>query len=134
VGAQWRVIAVDAEGSRSCPSPQGFLRTPMLVPPEIIILPPGKVTYRVPVISTLGRVLAGPPDYYLGTWSNPRLTYAIKLMTDQKTSDWKIDRATGVIRGTLNAKKEVVIQVSVQEDPNGRKDMKVLKFRAEERK
>lgn len=132
LGAQWRVIAVDAEGSQSCPSPQGFLRTPMLVPPEIIALPPGKVTYQVPVISTLGRVLAGPPDYYLGTWSNPRLTYTLQPVAEQKPSDWKIDRVKGIIRGTLTARDEISLQVSVQ-DHYGRKDIKVLKFRADER-
>jgi len=133
LGAQWRVIAVDAKGSQSCPSPQGFLRTPMLVPPEIIALPPGKATYQVPVIGTLGRVLAGPPDYYLGTWSNPRLTYTLQPAAEQKPSDWNIDRANGIIRGTLAAGEEISLRVSVQ-DHYGRKDAKVLKLKAEKRK
>jgi hypothetical protein len=76
LGAHWRVIAIDAKGSRSCPSPQGFLRTPMLVSPEIVDLPAGKVSYRVPVISTLGRVYV-KDDYDMGLWSKPQLSFAL---------------------------------------------------------
>lgn len=77
LGAHWRVIAVDARGSRSCPSPQGFLRTPLLIPPEIIVFPPGKVTYRVPVISTLGRIYT-KGIYDMGLWSKPQITFSLK--------------------------------------------------------
>lgn len=131
--AHWRVIAVDAEGSQSCPSPQGHLRTPMLVPPDIIVLPPGNITYRLPVINTRGRVLAGPPDYYLGTWSQPKLNYAIQPMATQPPSGWKMDPTTGVIRGTLTPREQVALQVSVQ-DHYGQKDTTVVTFKAGERK
>ena len=123
-GAHWRVIAVDAKGSRSCPSPQGFLRTPMLVPPEIIVLPPGKVTYRVPVISTLGRVYT-KGNYDMGLWSKPQITFSLAPGSLQ---NWKIDKTKGLITGTLKANEEISLQVSVQ-DQYGRKDARVLKFR-----
>jgi len=77
LGAHWRVIAVDARGARSCPSPQGFLRTPLLIPPAIIVLPPGKVTYRVPAISTLGRVYT-KGSYDMGLWLKPQIAFSIK--------------------------------------------------------
>jgi len=124
LGAHWRVIAVDAKGSRSCPSPQGFLRTPMLVPPEIIVFPPGKVTYRVPVISTLGRVSA-KGGYNMGLWSKPHITFSLAPSSLQ---NWKIDKTKGLITGTLKANEEISLQVSVQ-DQYGRKDARVLKFR-----
>jgi hypothetical protein len=123
-GAHWRVIAVDAKGSRSCPSPQGFLRTPMLVPPEIIVLPPGKVTYRVPVISTLGRVYT-KGNYDMGLWSKPQITFSLAPGSLQ---NWKIDKTKGLITGTLKANEEISLQVSVQ-DQYGRKDARVLKFK-----
>jgi hypothetical protein len=81
LGAHWRVIAVDSHGSRSCPSPQGFLRTPMLVSPEIVDLPSGKVSYRVPVISTLGRVYV-KDGYNMGLWSKPRLSFTLTKPLD----------------------------------------------------
>jgi hypothetical protein len=126
-GAHWRVIAVDAKGSRSCPSPQGFLRTPMLIPPEIIVLPPGKVNYRVPVISTLGRVYI-KEDYHLRLWSKPQITFSLTPNPSQRSSDWKISDTAGLITGTLRANEEISLRVSVQ-DQFGRKDARVLKFR-----
>jgi hypothetical protein len=124
LGAHWRVIAVDAKGSRSCPSPQGYLRTPMLVPPEIIVLPPGKVTYRVPAISTLGRIYT-TGNYDMGLWSKPQITFSLAPDLSQ---NWKIDATKGLITGTLKANEEIALQVSAQ-DQFGRKDTKVLKFR-----
>jgi len=124
LGAHWRVVAVDAKGSRSCPSPQGFLRTPMLVPPEIIVLPPGKVTYRVPVISTLGRVYI-KENYDMRLWSKPQITFSL---TPSSSQNWKIDKTKGLITGTLKANEEISLQVYVQ-DQFGRKDARVLKFR-----
>jgi hypothetical protein len=124
IGAHWRVIAVDAKGSRSCPSPQGFLRTPMLVPPDIIVFPPGKVTYRVPVISTLGRVYI-KDNYDMGLWSKPQITFSLAPSSSQ---NWKIEKTKGLIKGTLKANEEISLQVSVQ-DQYGRKDARVLKFR-----
>jgi hypothetical protein len=124
LGAHWRVIAVDAKGSRSCPSPQGFLRTPMLVPPDIIMFPPGKVTYQVPVISTLGRVWI-KENYDMGLWSKPKITFSLAPSSSQ---NWKIDKTKGLIKGTLKANEEISLQVSAQ-DQYGRKDAKVLRFR-----
>ena len=124
LGAHWRVIAVDTKGSRSCPSPQGFLRTPMLIPPEIIVLPPGKVTYRVPAISTLGRIYT-KGHYDMGLWSKPQVTFSLATGSSQ---NWKIDTAKGLITGTLKANEEISLQVSVQ-DQYGRKDARVLKFK-----
>lgn len=124
LGAHWRVIAVDAEGSRSCPSPQGFLRTPMLVPPDTIVVPPGKVTYRVPFVSTLGRVWV-KENYDMGLWSKSQITFSIESGASQ---NWKIDNTCGLINGLLKANEEVSFHVSVQ-DQYGRKDARVLKFR-----
>jgi hypothetical protein len=124
LGAHWRVIAVDAKGSRSCPSPQGFLRTPMLVPPEIIVLPLGEVTYKVPVISTLGRVWM-KEKYDMGLWSKPKIIFSLAPGSPQ---NWKIDNTKGLIKGTLKANEEISLQVSVQ-DQYGRKDARVLKLR-----
>lgn len=123
-GAHWRVIAVDAKGSRSSPSPQGFLRTPMLVPPEVIVVPPGKVTYQVPVISTLGRVWI-KENYDMRLWSKPQITFSLEPNSSQS---WKIDKTKGLIRGALKANEEISLQVSAQ-DQYGRKDSRVLKFR-----
>ena len=106
LGAHWRVIAVDAEGSRSCPSPQGFLRTPMLVPPETIVFPPGKVTYRVPAISTLGRVWI-KENYDMGLWSKPQIIFSLKPNPSQRVADWKIDKATGIVTGHLGENEEI---------------------------
>ncbi|TRZ75159.1 MAG: hypothetical protein D4R93_05385, partial [Deltaproteobacteria bacterium] len=128
LGAHWRVIAVDAKGSQSCPSPQGSLRTPMLVPPDITVLPPGKLTYQVPVISTLGRVWI-KENYDMGLWSKPKITFSLKPNPSQKVSDWKIDETKGLIEGTLKANEEISLQVSAQ-DQYGRRDARVLKFRA----
>jgi hypothetical protein len=128
LGAHLRVIAVDAKGSRSCPSPQGFLRTPLLIPPEIIVLPPGKVTYRVPVISTLGRVWI-KENYDMGLWTKPKITFSLAPNSSQ---NWKIDNNKGLIKGTLKANEEISLQVLVQ-DQYGRKDARVLKFRTKGR-
>jgi|GEM_PF-5795296 hypothetical protein len=129
LGAHWRVIAVDAQGSRSCPSPQGFLRTPILVPPERIVVPPGKVSYRVPVVSTLGRVWI-EKDYDMGLWSKPQITFSLGPGAPQ---DWEIDRTRGVIKGTLKANEEISLRVSAH-DQYGRTDSKALKFKAVMRK
>ena len=96
----------------------------MLVPPEIIVFPPGKVTYRVPVTSTLGRVSA-KGGYNMGLWSKPHITFSLAPSSLQ---NWKIDKTKGLITGTLKANEEISLQVSVQ-DQYGRKDARVLKFR-----
>jgi hypothetical protein len=96
----------------------------MLVPPEIIVLPPGKVTYRVPAISTLGRIYT-TGNYDMGLWSKPQITFSLAPDLSQ---NWKIDATKGLITGTLKANEEIALQVSAQ-DQFGRKDTKVLKFR-----
>lgn len=128
LGAHWRVIAVDSQGSRSSPSPQGFLRTPMLVPPDIIVFPPGKVTYRAPVISTLGRVWI-KENYDMRLWSKPQITFSLKPTPSQKAADWKIDNAKGIVTGHLGEKEEISLAVFIK-DQYGRSDTKVIKFRA----
>ncbi|MEW6335160.1 MAG: hypothetical protein AB1558_12910, partial [Thermodesulfobacteriota bacterium] len=128
LGAHWRVIAVDAEGSRSGPSPQAFLRTPMLVPTDTIIVAPGKVSYKVPVISTLGRVWIRE-NYDMGLWSKPRVTFSLKQTPSKQSPDWKIDKTRGLITGVLKANEEMSLQASVQ-DQFGRKDTRLLKFKA----
>lgn len=127
IGAHWRVIAVDAQGSRSCPSPQASLRTPMLVPPDIVILPPGEMAYQVPVISTLGRIWI-KEKYDMGLWSKPHFTFSLKSNPSQRADHWEIDKTKGLIKGTLKANEEISLQVSVQ-DQYGRKDSKALKFK-----
>jgi hypothetical protein len=58
LGAHFRVIAIDADGSRSCPSPQAHLLSPLVLPDR--------------VISTVGRITAKHP-YFLGLWNKPAL-------------------------------------------------------------
>jgi hypothetical protein len=58
LGAHFRVIAIDADGSRSCPSPQAHLLSPLVLPDR--------------VISTVGRITAKSP-YFLGLWDKPAL-------------------------------------------------------------
>ena len=96
----------------------------MLVPPDIIVFPPGKVTYQVPVISTLGRVWI-KENYDMGLWSKPQITFSLAPSSSQ---NWKIDKTKGLIKGTLKVNEEISLQVSVQ-DQFGRKDTRVLKFR-----
>jgi hypothetical protein len=58
LGAHFRVIAVDADGSMSCPSPQAHLLSPLVLPDR--------------VISTVGRITTKSP-YFLGLWDKPVL-------------------------------------------------------------
>ena len=58
LGAHFRVIAVDADGSRSCPSPQAHLLSPLVLPDR--------------VVSTVGRITTMHP-YFLGLWNKPVL-------------------------------------------------------------
>jgi hypothetical protein len=58
LGAHFRVIAIDADGSRSCPSPQAHLLSPLALPDR--------------VVSTLGRITTKHP-YFLGLWNKPVL-------------------------------------------------------------
>lgn len=126
LGAHWRVIAVDAEGSRSAPSPQGFLRTPMLIPPETIVVPPGRVTYRVPFVSTLGRVWI-KHSYDMGLWSKPKLAFSLMPNPSAKVSGWKIDKTRGIITGHLETKGEIALFISIQ-DQFGRADTRAIRF------
>lgn len=128
LGAHWRVIAIDAEESRSAPSPQGFLRTPMLVPPETVVIPPGKVTYRVPFVSTLGRVWI-KENYDMGLWSKPQITFSLKPNPAQKAAYWKIDPKKGIVTGQLGEKEQISLAVFIQ-DQYGRSDTRAIKFRA----
>ena len=58
LGAHFRVIAIDADGSRSCPSPQTRLLSPLVLPGR--------------VVSTVGRITTMHP-YFLGLWNKPVL-------------------------------------------------------------
>jgi hypothetical protein len=82
------------------------------------------VTYRVPAISTLGRIYT-TGNYDLGLWSKPQITFSLAPGSSQ---NWKIDTAKGLITGTLKANEEISHQVSVQ-DQFGRQDTRILKFR-----
>jgi hypothetical protein len=50
LGAHLRVIAIDADGSRSCPSPQAHIQSPLIDVPSV-----GRITVQLP--------------YFLGLWS-----------------------------------------------------------------
>jgi hypothetical protein len=97
----------------------------MLVPPEIIVLPPGRVSYPVPVISTFGRVWI-KEDYKMGLWSKPEIAYSL---APGSSRGWEIDKTKGIIKGTLKAGEEISLRVSAQ-DQYGRKDVKVLRFKS----
>ena len=107
LGAHYRIIAVDAEGSRSCPSPQIHLPHPQIVAPKTVKVPPGNVRWQVPVISSLGRVLAKVPDYRLGLWDKSTVVFSLPNTPQKNHHGWRIDRSTGVIHGRL-AKGETV--------------------------
>jgi hypothetical protein len=124
LGAHLRVIAVDADGSRSCPSPQAHLQSPLIVMPDSIGMTAGNVAYQVPVISTVGRITVQSP-YFLGLWDKPVLTYSLAA----PSAGWSIDANLGVIRGYLNASQEVLLNVTV-EDQYGAKTSKQFKIKA----
>ena len=92
-GTHYRIVAIDAEGSRSCPSPQIHLPHPRIVSPGKVLLPPGAIRWQVPVISSMGRVLATVPDYRLGLWEKSILAYSL-LDVPKDMKDWRIDKTS----------------------------------------
>lgn len=127
--AQYRVIAVDDQGSRSCPSPQIYLPHPRVISPLKVVLSPGPFRWKVPVISSLGRVLATSPDYRLGLWEKPNLHYSL-LDIPKEAQDWNLDKDTGVIRGKIVRGQIVSLTVQVQESRYGNKDVKKIVFQS----
>ena len=103
LGAHFRVIAVDADGSRSCPSPQAHLQSPLIAMPDSMKLTAGEIALQVPVISTVGRITTKLP-YFLGLWNKPVLRYSLSATS----GGWSIDADSGVIRGDLGASQEVL--------------------------
>lgn len=123
LGAHFRVIAVDADGSRSCPSPQAHLKLPLIAMPDSMELTAGNVTFQVPVISTVGRITTKSP-YFLGLWGKPVLKYSLSSPSEK----WSIDANLGVIKGYLNDKEEVSLTVTV-EDQFDRKTLKQIRVK-----
>jgi hypothetical protein len=129
LGAHYRIIAIDAEKSRSCPSPQIHLPHPRIVSPLKVILSPGVVRWQVPVISSLGRVLATDPGYRLGLWEKPTLRYSL-LDAPKGDKDWAIDQETGVIHGKLARGQAVSLTVQVHDTRYDVKDVKRVVFQS----
>ena len=127
LGTHYRIIAIDAEGSRSCPSPQIHLPHPQIISPLKVTLPPGVVRWQVPVISSLGRVLATVPNYRLGLWEKPTLVYSL-LDFPKDMKDWTIDRKTGIVRGRLARGQTVPLTVEVHSTKSGIKNVKRIIF------
>lgn len=128
-GTQYRIIAIDAQGSRSCPSPQIYLPHPRIVSPLKVIFSPGVVRWQVPVISSLGRVLATDPGYRLGLWEKPTLRYSL-LDAPKGDKDWAIDQETGVIHGKLARGQAVSLTVQVHDTRYDVKDVKRVVFQS----
>lgn len=125
-GPHFRVIAVDANGSRSASSPVAHLRSPLLpIPPEVII-PPGEFTWSIPTIRSDGRVL-NKDCYHLGLWNRPKLSYSI-LAVSPAANSWKVDSATGVLHGRLAPREEVAVKIIVSEVKK-LSDTRTVKFR-----
>lgn len=127
LGAHYRIIAIDAEGSRSCPSPQIHLPHPRIISPMKVVLPPGTIRWKVPVISSLGRVLAAAPNYRLGLWETSTLVYSL-LDVPKSMNDWTIDGKTGIVHGKLAGGKEVTVTVLVHDTRHGNKNVKKITF------
>jgi hypothetical protein len=127
LGAHFRVIAVDEEGSRSCPSRQAHLKSPWIVLPDIMEFNPGDITFRVPVLSTLGRITAASP-YFLGLWHKPVLKYSISSSKTSK-GKWSVDENLGVIKGRLADQEDLSFSVTVQDQFN-RKNSKQIHIKA----
>jgi hypothetical protein len=116
LGAHFRVIAVDADGSRSCPSPQAHLKSPLIAMPDSMELPAGDITLKVPVISTVGRITTKLP-YFLGLWNKPVLKYSLSSPGEK----WSIDGNLGVIKGYLSNGEEVFLTVTVEDQFDNKK-------------
>jgi len=110
-GAHIRIIAVDPEGSQSVPSPQIHLIAPYLCAPAIVSLPAGEVSWKVPVIISVGRVTATEP-YYLGLWEKPRYAFSLRNISGGGGS-WRIDAQSGTIQGSLPKGGEATIVINV---------------------
>jgi hypothetical protein len=126
-GAHYRIIAIDAEGSRSCPSPQIHLPHPRIVSPTKVVLPRGVIRWRVPVISSLGRIISAVPDYRLGLWNKSILVYSLQDVP-KGMKDWTIDSKTGIIHGKLSGGEEVTVTVQVHDTRYGKKNVKRITF------
>jgi len=127
--AQYRIIAIDDQNSRSGPSPQIHLPHPRIISPIKVTLLPGPFRWKVQVISSLGRVLATSPDYRLGLWEKPNLQYSL-LDVPKEALDWTLDKDTGVIRGKISRGQNVSLTVQVQESRYGNKDVKKIVFQS----
>ena len=124
LGAHFRVIAVDADGSRSSPSPQAHLKSPLIAMPDFMELTAGDITLQVPVISTVGRITTKLP-YFLGLWNKPALKYSLSSPSEK----WNIDENLGVIKGTLSDREEVSLTVTV-EDQFNKKEVRQIQIKA----
>jgi hypothetical protein len=125
-GPHLRVLAVDANGSRSASSPVVHLRTPLLpVAPEVIV-PAGEFAWSIPTIRSDGRVL-NKDCYYLGLWNRPKLSYFIQAISPAANS-WKVDSTTGVLHGRLASGEEVTVKIIVS-DQQKQSDTRTVKFR-----
>ena len=94
-----------------------------------VMVSSGPFRWKVPVISSLGRVLATSPDYRLGLWENPNLQYSL-LDVPKEAQDWTLDKETGVIRGKIVRGQSVSLTVQVQESRYGNKDVKKIVFQS----
>ena len=109
-GAHFRVIAVDADGSRSCPSPQAHLQSPLIAMPDSTELTAGDVTLQVPFISSVGRITTRDA-YFLGLWNKPKLKYSLSSPSEK----WDIDADLGVIKGYLSENEEAFLTITVED-------------------
>jgi hypothetical protein len=123
LGAHFRVIAIDADGSRSCPSRQAHLKSPWIVLPDRMELNPGDVNIRVPILSTLGRITTAPP-YFLGLWNKPVLKFSISSPRISN-GKWSIDENLGIVKGCLEDQEEVSFAVTVKDQLNRRDTRKI---------
>lgn len=134
-GAHFRVIAVDAEGSRSAPSAQAHLQTPLIASPGYLAVPAGEVSFPVEAVSTAGRILARQlseeeQGYHLGLWEKPKLEFSL-VNPPTLRGNWRIDKQTGLIRGQIRRGERFVLSVQVK-DQFRRSDTKDIVFEAKE--
>ena len=92
-----------------------------------VILPPGAIRWQVPVISSLGRVLATTPDYRLGLWEKSILAYSL-LDVPKDMKGWTIDGKTGIVHGRLAKGQAVPVTVEVLDTRYGKKNVKKIVF------
>jgi hypothetical protein len=126
-GAHFRVIAIDAEGSRSCPSRQAHLRSPLITMPETVEPNAGNISLQVPIVSTFGRITTKDP-YFLGLWSKPAMKFSLST-PDGRKDKWSIDENLGVIKGHLREGEDVSLTVTV-EDQFRNKDIRQINVKA----